>query len=71
MREIFTEYKNGWWHLIELDSLQQMIESLNERGARERDLKLFLQKNFNIVKSALSKVSKQILMQLFSTFQYR
>lgn len=53
----FPEYKTGWWHLGDMEQLKKMISALNERGVRERELKRFIEKNFSIVKNAISKVS--------------
>lgn len=37
--------------------LEEMITTLNERGARERELRRFLERNINIIKNTLAKVS--------------
>lgn len=53
------EYKTGWWHVGDLEQLREMIGALNERGVRERELKRFIEKNFSIVKNALSKIDSE------------
>ncbi|XP_042225949.1 bromodomain adjacent to zinc finger domain protein 2B-like isoform X5 [Homarus americanus] len=53
------EYKMGWWHLGDFEQLREMINALNERGVRERELKRFIEKNFTIVKNALSKIDSE------------
>ncbi|KAG0717821.1 Bromodomain adjacent to zinc finger domain protein 2B [Chionoecetes opilio] len=49
------EYKTGWWHVGAMDRLKALLGALNERGVRERELKRFIEKNFSIVKNAISK----------------
>lgn len=53
------EYKTGWWHLGDMEQLKKMIGALNERGVRERELKRFIEKNFSIVKNAISKIDTE------------
>ncbi|XP_063851333.1 bromodomain adjacent to zinc finger domain protein 2B-like isoform X2 [Scylla paramamosain] len=58
------EYKTGWWHLGDMEQLKKMIGALNERGVRERELKRFIEKNFSIVKNAISKRSSKSKLAL-------
>ncbi|KAL7641995.1 UNVERIFIED_CONTAM: hypothetical protein RMT77_007869 [Armadillidium vulgare] len=53
------EYKTGWWHFKNFETLQEMITTLNERGARERELRRFLERNINIIKNTLAKVDQE------------
>ena len=50
------EFKTGWWNITDLELLKQMSKAFNERGARECELRRFVERNFNIIKRAISKV---------------